>query len=70
MVLSIALYDWVARQMESAYKAAFAVGAAQFALVNIDVVLHADELGYSTTSTPLQNATRPAIFLAASFGSL
>ncbi len=39
VLLTIALFDWAARQMDSAYKAAFVVGAAQFVLVNVDFVL-------------------------------
>ena len=37
--LTVMLFDWVARQMGNAYKAAFVVGASQFLLVNVDFVL-------------------------------
>lgn len=37
--LTVALFDWTARQMRSAYKAAFVVAAAQMLLVNVDYVL-------------------------------
>jgi hypothetical protein len=37
--LTVALFDWTARQMRSAYKAAFVVAAAQMFLVNVDYVL-------------------------------
>ncbi len=39
VALSVALFDWAARQMNSAYKAAFIVAASQFVLVNVDFVL-------------------------------
>lgn len=39
VVLIVALFDWAARHMRSAAKAAFVVGASQFILVNIDFVL-------------------------------
>jgi len=39
MILSIGFFDWVARQIHSAYKAAFIIGVAQFLLVNVDFVL-------------------------------
>jgi len=37
--LTVALFDWTARQMRCAYKAAFVVAAAQMFLVNVDYVL-------------------------------
>ena len=39
IILSVALFDWSARQMHNAYKAAFVIGASQFILVNVDFVL-------------------------------
>lgn len=39
MILSIWLFDWVARQIRNAYKAAFIIGTSQFLLVNVDFVL-------------------------------
>lgn len=39
VILSIVLFDWTARQMRNAYKAAFVVAASQFILVNVDFVL-------------------------------
>ena len=39
VLLTIALFDWAARQMSNAYKAALVVGASQFLLVNVDFVL-------------------------------
>jgi hypothetical protein len=39
VVLAVALFDWVARQMRNAYKAAFVIAASQFILVNVDFVL-------------------------------
>jgi hypothetical protein len=38
-VLTVALFDWTARQLRHAYKAAFIVAVAQFLLVNVDFVL-------------------------------
>jgi hypothetical protein len=39
VVLTVALFDWAARHMKSATKAAFVIGASQFILVNVDFVL-------------------------------
>jgi hypothetical protein len=39
VILSIALFDWLARLMKSPYRAAFAIAASQFILVNVDMVL-------------------------------
>lgn len=39
VVLTVALFDWTARQMRNAYKAAVVVAASQFLLVNVDYVL-------------------------------
>ena len=39
VILSIALFDWIARQMRNAYKAAFVIAVSQFILVNVDFVL-------------------------------
>ena len=39
VAFTIALFDWAARQLQNAYKAAFLVGASQFLLVNVDYVL-------------------------------
>ena len=39
VILTVALFDWTARQMCNAYKAAFIVAASQFLLVNVDFVL-------------------------------
>lgn len=39
VALTVGLFDWIARQMRHAFKAAFAVAASQFVLVNVDFVL-------------------------------
>ncbi len=39
VVLIVALFDWAAFQMRSAYRAAFIIAASQFVLVNVDYVL-------------------------------
>lgn len=39
VVLSIALFDWLARTIGSPYRAAIAIVVSQFILVNIDMVL-------------------------------
>ncbi len=39
ILLSVALFNWTARQLRNAYKAAFVVAASQFILVNVDFVL-------------------------------
>jgi hypothetical protein len=56
--ISIVLFDWVARQLQNAYKAAFIIGASQFILVNVDFVLRG-ERGFATAvaSTVLLVAT-------------
>ena len=42
LALSVGLFDWVARQLRSAYKAAFIIAASQFILVNIDFVFRGE----------------------------
>jgi hypothetical protein len=39
VLTTVALFDWAASQMRSAFKAAFAIAASQFLLVNVDFVL-------------------------------
>ncbi len=39
VVLTVALFDWTARQLHHAYKAAFIIAVSQFLLVNVDFVL-------------------------------
>lgn len=60
--LTVALFDWTARQIRSAYKAAFVVGAAQMLLVNVDYVL-SGKRGVATAgaSTVLMVATWLAV---------
>ena len=56
--ISIVLFDWVARQLQDAYKAAFVVGASQFILVNVDFVLRGERgLATAVASTVLLVAT-------------
>jgi hypothetical protein len=58
VVLSIALFDWVARQLRNAYKAAFIVAASQFILVNVDFVFRGERgLITAAASTVLLAAT-------------
>jgi len=68
VILSVALFDWTARQVRSAYKAAFIVGASQFILVNVDYVL-AGKRGIMTgaASTVLMIATWICVALAYSY---
>ncbi len=68
VVLSVALFDWAARQMRSAYKAAFVVATAQFLLVNVDFVL-AGKRGLMTgiASTILLIVTWSCVAYAYSF---
>jgi hypothetical protein len=42
VVLAVLLFEWTARRMASPWKAAFVLGAAQFILVNVDMVLRGD----------------------------
>lgn len=65
VVLSVVLFDWTARQMRNAYKAAFVVAAAQFVLVNVDFVL-AGKRGLMTgmASTALMAATWICVAIA------
>ncbi len=39
VILSIALFDWAAREIGNAYKAAFVVAASVFLVVDVDFVL-------------------------------
>jgi len=70
VVLSVALFDWTARQVRSPYKAAFIVGAAQFILVNVDYVL-AGKRGIMTgaASTLLMIATWTSVAFVYSYFS-
>jgi len=53
VVLCVALFDWTARQIESAYKAAFIVAGSQFILV-IDLMLRGDR-GLATAAAGAAN---------------
>ena len=68
VVLTVLLFDWTARQMRNAYKAAFVVAAAQFLLVNVDFVL-AGKRGVVTgaASTVLIAITWSCVAFAYSF---
>lgn len=58
VALSIALFDWIARQLHNAYKAAFIVAASQFILVNVDFVFRGERgLITAAASTALLVAT-------------
>jgi uncharacterized membrane protein len=68
VTLSIVLFDWIARQIGSAYKAAFIVGASQFILVNVDFVFRGERgLMTAGASTALMVATWIAVAYAYSF---
>jgi hypothetical protein len=63
--ISIALFDWVARQLQNAYKAAFIIGASQFILVNIDFVLRGERgLTTAAASTALLVVTWISVAVA------
>lgn len=65
MVLSIWLFDWVARRLYSAYKAAFVVATSQFILVNVDFVFRGERgLVTAAASTVLMVATWSAVAYA------
>ncbi len=56
--LSIALFDWVARQLHNAYKAALIIAASQFILVNVDFVFRGERgLVTAAASTALLAVT-------------
>lgn len=42
VTLAVLLFEWTVRQMVSPWRAAFVLGAAQFILVNVDMVLRGD----------------------------
>ena len=65
VAISIALFDWIARQLQNAYKAAFVIGASQFILVNIDFVLRGERgLTTAVASTVLLAATWISVAIA------
>lgn len=53
VVLAVLLFDWTARQMSNAWKAAFVLGAAQFILVNVDMVLRGDRAFITAAASSL-----------------
>ncbi len=58
VVLSVALFDWIARLIDNPYKAAFIIAASQFILVNVDFVLRGERgLMTAAASTVLLAAT-------------
>ena len=68
VTLSIVLFDWIARQFASAYKAAFIVGASQFILVNVDFVFRGERgLITAGASTALMIATWVTVAYVYSF---
>lgn len=68
VALSIALFDWVARQLRSAYKAAFVVAASQFILVNVDFVFRGERgIMTAAASTVLLASTWLCVAYAYSF---
>jgi hypothetical protein len=70
VALSIALFDWVARQLRNAYQAAFIVATSQFILVNVDFVLRGERgLRTAAASTVLMVATWVSVAYAYSLFS-
>jgi hypothetical protein len=68
VILTVILFDWTARLLNNAYKAAFVIAAAQFILVNVDYVL-AGKRGLMTAgaSTVLMVVTWTGIAYAYSY---
>lgn len=63
--LSIALFDWLVRQLGNAYKAAFVIAASQFVLVNVDFVIRGERgLMTAGASTVLMIVTWAAAAIA------
>ncbi len=70
LVLSVGLFDWVAKQVRSAYKAAFIIAASQFILVNVDFVFRGERgLLTAGASTILMILTWVAVAYVYSFFS-
>lgn len=53
VVLAVLLFEWTARRMCSPWGAAFALGAGQFILVNVDMVLRGDRAFITAAASSL-----------------
>lgn len=62
VALAVLLFEWAVRRMSNPWRAAFALGAAQFILVNVDMVLRGDRA--------LVTAAASAVVLVVTWASL
>lgn len=53
VVLAVLLFEWTARRMSNPWAAAFALGAGQFILVNVDMVLRGDRAVITAAASTL-----------------
>ena len=53
VLLAVLLFEWTARQMGNPWRAAFALGAGQFILVNVDMVLRGDRAFVTAAASTL-----------------
>ena len=70
VTLMVALFAWVADRMASPWRAALALGGAQFLLVNVDMVLRGDRaIETALASTLMMAITWAALALAWQFAT-
>ncbi|MEO0590895.1 MAG: hypothetical protein AAFZ11_10090 [Pseudomonadota bacterium] len=62
VTLMVALFAWVAERMASPWRAALALGGAQFLLVNVDMVLRGDRA--------IETALASTLMMAITWGAL
>ncbi len=62
VTLMVALFAWVAKRMDSPWRAALALGGAQFLLLNVDMVLRGDRA--------LETALASTLMMAITWGAL
>lgn len=53
VVLAVLLFEWTVRRLRSPWAAAFALGAGQFILVNVDMVLRGDRAAITAAASTL-----------------
>lgn len=53
VVLAVLLFEWTVRRMSNPWRAAFVLGAAQFILVNVDMVLRGDRAFMTAAASTL-----------------
>lgn len=53
VTLAVLLFDWTARRMSDPWPAAFVLGAGQFILVNVDMVLRGDRAVMTAVASTL-----------------